>query len=79
MNGTIRTSEPDQALLCRHTSSMQDERAYGPLLPMSRDLRRVRAALNPTHATESRASAWVASLCVPLFIGGALVIGSIFA
>ena len=64
MNGTIRTSEPDQALLRRHTSSLQDEYAYGKVLPMSRDLRRVRAALNPTHATESRSSAWVACLIV---------------
>lgn len=34
MNGTIRTSEPDQALLRPHTSSWQRDRASGPLLPM---------------------------------------------
>lgn len=44
------------------------------VLPMSRDLRRVRAALNPTHATESRASAWVACLIIAIIfcIGVAL-------
>lgn len=74
MNGTIRTSEPDQALLKPHTSSWQRDRASGPLLPMSRDLRRVRAALNPAHATESRASAWVACLILAILfcIGVAL-------
>jgi len=34
MNGIIRTSEPDQALLRPHTSSWQRDRASGPLLPM---------------------------------------------
>lgn len=34
MNGTIRTSEPDQALLRPHTLSWQRDRASGPLLPM---------------------------------------------
>lgn len=38
MNGTIRTSEPDQALLRPHTSSWQRDRASGPLLPMARDV-----------------------------------------